>query len=214
VTVIERSTGIPVMHGGTFYGMAGGGYRGVTAELDQVVADAAAALADWYGADVEIRFNSDRESGGAWLVSADGRNHYVGICASVVTAVHRARVERSATEEEAEARTGRATWQAQPMTVRQRKGARELAEANREWLAENPEGQLTVRAHLEGSAVLRELRGQLARLPGWNDMCGRSGAYHHGRAVSVTAALARCLRYVPSPAMAAALADWEGDGGA
>jgi hypothetical protein len=196
------------------YGTAGGGYRGVTAELDQVVTSAASALADWYGSDIEIRFNSDRESGGAWLVSADGRNHYVGICASVVTRGHRARVERSALAEEAEARTGIAAWQAQPMTPRQRKGARELAEGNREWLAENPEGQLTVCAHLEGSAVTRELRGELARMPGWNDMCGRSGAYHHGPAASVTAALARCLRFVPSPAMAAALADWEGDGGA
>jgi hypothetical protein len=71
-----------------------------------------------------------------------------------------------------------------------------------------------VYAHLEGSAVSRELRGELTRLPGWNDMSGRSGAYHHGPAASVGAALARCLRFVPSPVMLAQLADWEGDGGA
>lgn len=193
---VERSTGLPVMFGGVAVGVAGGGYQGCTAELDAVVMQAAAALAEAYGADIEIRFNSDRESGGAWLKTADGRNNRVGICASLVTARHRAQEEASARTAEAESRTGRASWQAQPMTARQRKGARECARLSREWLAENPEGRLTVFAFLEGSAVIPVLRGELESLPGWNDMCGRSGAYHHGTADDVAAALARCLRFV------------------
>jgi hypothetical protein len=195
MTSIERSTGTPVVFGGVVQGMAGDGYRGCTAELDALVAEAAAALAEAYGADVEIRFNSDRESGGAWLKTADGRSNQVGITASLVTARHRARVEASAARCEAEASTGRASWQAQPMTARQRRGARASARLDREWLAENPEGRLTVFAFLECSAVIPALRAELACMPGWNDMCGRSGAYHCGEAATVAEALARCLLF-------------------
>lgn len=191
MTTIERSTGAE-----TPYGVVGGGYRGCTAELDAVVADAARALAEAYGADVEIRFNTDREGGGAWLKTADGRNCRVGLTAHLVTARHRARTEAAALRCEAEARTGRASWQAEDMTARQRRGARESARLDREWLAESPEGQLTVFAFIEGSAVPRELRGELESLPGWNDMCGRSGAYHCGTAGDVAAALERCRWFV------------------
>jgi hypothetical protein len=196
---IERSAGTPVVHGGILHGMVGGGYSGCTAELDAVVMQAAGCLAASYAADIEIRYNSDRESGGAWVKTADGRNVNVGICASLVTARHRAQAEASALRCEEEARTGRASWQSQPMTARQRKGARGCAAQDRAWLADNPEGQLTVFAHLEGSAVADgTLRAELARLPGWNDMSGRSGAYHHGTADTVAEALARCLLFVPA----------------
>jgi hypothetical protein len=196
---IERSVGTPVVHGGIIHGMAGGGYSGCTAELDAVVMQAAGCLAASYAADIEIRYNSDRESGGAWVKTPDGRNVNVGIAVSLVTARHRAQTEASALRCEEEARTGRASWQAQPMTARQRRGARECAREDRRWLAENPEGRLTVFAHLEGSAVADgQLWAELARMPGWNDMSGCSGAYHHGTAGTVAEALARCLLFVPA----------------
>jgi hypothetical protein len=198
MTAIERSKGTPVIVGGIVQGMAGDGYQGCTAELDALVCEAAAALAEAYGADVEIRFNGDRESGGAWLKTPDGRNNRVGIAAHLVTARHRSRVQASAERCEAEARTGSASWQTDPLHARQRKGARESARLDREWLAANPEGQLTVFAFVEGSAAgTPELRRVLEALPGWNDMCGRSSAYHYGEAASVAEALARCLKFAP-----------------
>lgn len=83
---ITRSTGIHIGHG---Y-VAGGGYTGVTDELDATVQRAAEALAAAYpGYDVTVRFNSDRKSGGAWLVTDPGdgigSNTDIGIGASVVT---------------------------------------------------------------------------------------------------------------------------------
>ncbi len=67
---ITRSGGTVVT--GPFGGSAfvvGGGYSGLTDELDATVARAAELLRDAFEWDVEIRFNSDRESGGAWLVT-------------------------------------------------------------------------------------------------------------------------------------------------
>lgn len=61
---ITRSAGVPTGLGF----IVGGGWSGFTAELDQAVCEAAEALADAFpGFGVEIRFNSDRRSGGAWL---------------------------------------------------------------------------------------------------------------------------------------------------
>jgi hypothetical protein len=196
---ITRSEGYELTVGAAPVAVAGGGYSGCTAELDAVVAEAAQALAAAYGQDVEIRFNSDRESGGAWLKTAAGRSNQVGIAASLVTARHRAQVEASAQEAEAQATTGRASWQREPMTSRQREGARACAAYDRAWLAQNPEGQLTVFAHLLRAAVCGgELRHELEQLPGWNAMEHTAHqAYHHGEAASVVGALARCLRFVP-----------------
>jgi hypothetical protein len=61
-STITRSAGIAV--GGY---NPGGGRAGITVELDDVVAEAAERLRDRYGRDVEIRFNSDRQSGGAFV---------------------------------------------------------------------------------------------------------------------------------------------------
>jgi hypothetical protein len=58
---------------GTPY-FAGGGYQGQTDELDGLVQAAAEALREAFGCDVQIRFNSDRRSGGAWV--RDGRPGY------------------------------------------------------------------------------------------------------------------------------------------
>jgi hypothetical protein len=86
---IERSPGIPAVAGGVCYGLAGGGYQGLTAELDAVVQEAAERLQAAYGMDVVIRFNTNRASGGAWLRTHDhdgiGANAEIGIGASVVT---------------------------------------------------------------------------------------------------------------------------------
>ena len=63
--------------------VVGGGYHGATAKLDRAADEAASAMALRFG-NVEIRFNSDRRSGGAWLVTHPGdqalsANTWVGI---------------------------------------------------------------------------------------------------------------------------------------
>jgi hypothetical protein len=190
---IERSAGIPIP--GTPL-VAGGGHSGITAGLDEVVSQAAGQLAQAYGMDIEIRFNSDRESGGAWLKDAAGRHSWVGICAQVVTARARARWERSSADAETMAETGICTWGG-PARPSQREGAREEAKMWRGLLAECPEGQLTVYAHIDSVACLPELRDQLAQLDGWNDMHGGGSSYHHGPAETVAEALARVLEFAP-----------------
>jgi len=47
--------------------LPGGGMTGATAELDALVGAAAAWLAATFDRDVQVRFNSDRQSGGAWV---------------------------------------------------------------------------------------------------------------------------------------------------
>lgn len=163
------------------------------------MAAAAEALAAAYGPPVEIRFNTDRESGGAFLQAPDGRSNQVGICASLVTARHRDDVERSAVQAETMARTGVCTWGGEA-TASQRRGAAQCAAYDREWLAANPEGQLTIYAHLTREAVPASLHDELAALPGWNPMeHAPAAAYHHGPADDVAAALDRCLRFAPAP---------------
>ena len=190
---IERSAGLLIRVDGVTYGFAGGGYIGITAELDQVVLGAAETLAAAYGKDVEIRFNSDRESGGAFLGTPDGSNADVGICASLVIAAARERWAWSARQYEAEA------GGAGDLTVEQREGARELAAYWRQALADSPEGHLTVTAHIRGLAVAERLRAGLRQLPGWTgrETTGYKGGYHYGTAGSVDEALTRCLRFVP-----------------
>jgi hypothetical protein len=198
---ISRSTGIPVEVGGVFYGMAGGGYRGVTDELDAVVQRAAGALTMAYGGDVEIRFNSDRGSGGAFLVTPDGRNADVGICADLVTARQRMRWQRHAEEDQRMAETGRNSWDGGPMTDDARAASAELAAEWRRCLTDNPEGQLTVFAHIT-AAVAGDRADELAQLPGWNEFRTKAGdgSYHRGAAESADDALARCLRFAPPAA--------------
>jgi hypothetical protein len=73
--MIERSIGI------CEYGyIVGGGYEGKTKQLDDIVKKEAELLQKYFNRDVEIRFNSDRESGGAWI--KDGKkNCSVGLSA-------------------------------------------------------------------------------------------------------------------------------------
>jgi hypothetical protein len=85
---IERSPGLPIRINERPTGfIAGGGYRGLTDSLDATVQAAAELLRTAYGMDVTIRFNSDRKSGGAWLVTdavdGFGANAEIGIGASV-----------------------------------------------------------------------------------------------------------------------------------
>ena len=61
---ITRSVGLPTGYLGL---VAGSGYERKTKELDDKVAAAAEALAKVFKRPVEIRFNSDRMSGGAWV---------------------------------------------------------------------------------------------------------------------------------------------------
>jgi len=61
---ITRSTGLYTGYMGYF---CGNGYEGLTKELDDTVKRQAELLTTTFNRDVEIRFNSDRESGGAWL---------------------------------------------------------------------------------------------------------------------------------------------------
>lgn len=64
---IERSTGIPVR--GWAGPLPGGGFSGDTQELDDAVKACAELLQNTLGKDVVIRFNSHKESGGAWVKS-------------------------------------------------------------------------------------------------------------------------------------------------
>lgn len=163
MSTVTRSPGIPIMVGGVCYGFAGSGYSGATAALDALVEHAASALVDAYKRHVTIRFNSDRESGGAFLVThatdSVGANSEVGICASVVTERTRANWARLAEQ-----------WT--------REGDHEWAALMRERLATEPEGMLTVYAHLS-----REACDAVA-------LAQTSGRYYHQPATDVAAALA------------------------
>lgn len=87
MATITRSGGIPVTVGRVCYGFAGGGYEGKTKELDELVKQEADILGKLFRKDIEIRFNSDRLSGGAWLKNSlkgfDG-NCQVGLNAGLV----------------------------------------------------------------------------------------------------------------------------------
>lgn len=82
---ISRSPGIAVHN----Y-IVGGGWRGCSNELDTVVMREAEFLRDHYHINVTIRFNSNRLSGGAWLIDSKkdgiGSNSSIGLGASLVTA--------------------------------------------------------------------------------------------------------------------------------
>ena len=98
---VTRSTGVAVGVSGF---TVGGGYQGLTPELDSTVEDAGSAMAERFGTNVEVRFNTDRRSGGAWLVTHPGdksvwANTWVGI---------NARQARTRAEAEADERLERA----------------------------------------------------------------------------------------------------------
>ena len=80
---ISRSPGIAVHN----Y-IVGGGWRGSSNELDTVVMQEAEFLRDHYHINVTIRFNSNRLSGGAWLIDSNkdgiGSNSSIGLGASLV----------------------------------------------------------------------------------------------------------------------------------
>lgn len=68
---IERSPGL-IAHVGVLSFIVGGGCHGATETLDSIVDDAAIALTALFdNHPVTIRFNSDRQSGGAWLKTAE-----------------------------------------------------------------------------------------------------------------------------------------------
>jgi hypothetical protein len=67
--MITRSAGLPVTVAHIPY-LVGSGYEGFTKELDDTVKREAELLTTTFNRDIEIRFNSDRESGGAWLVNS------------------------------------------------------------------------------------------------------------------------------------------------
>lgn len=214
--VITRSTGTP-LPGSCL--VAGGGYTGITPGLDAIVCEAARALARAYGQPVEIRYNSDRESGGAWLVTEDGYSAHVGIWAQVITANSRAAWERFARQSESELEAGRFEYGNRELTADDRAVLREDARQWRAALADNPYGALYVGAHITAVAA-GSRTGELAQLPCWAPQsypCISGAGYHHGRASSVAAALARCLEFAPTARTrddVAQLAAWETDGGA
>jgi len=73
--MITRSIGTCV-HG---Y-IVGGGYEGQTKELDNIVKNEAELLQQYFNKDVEIRFNSNRQSGGAWIKDGN-KNCSIGLSA-------------------------------------------------------------------------------------------------------------------------------------
>jgi len=75
-------------HPGTAVGcyIVGGGYSGKTEELDSTVQQAAEMLAAEFNRPIEIRFNSDRRSGGGWLkngLPGFSGNCQLGLCAGL-----------------------------------------------------------------------------------------------------------------------------------
>jgi hypothetical protein len=86
---------LPTGYGGY---IAGGGYSGSTKELDDTVQKAAKLLADAFGRDIEIRFNSHRESGGAWL--KDDLSGFSGSCQVGLGAALRAKPPKGRTKEQ------------------------------------------------------------------------------------------------------------------
>jgi hypothetical protein len=79
--MIERSVGT-IVHN---Y-IVGGGYQGNTEELDNTVKQMAEVLQTIYSRDIEIRFNTDGNSGGAWLKNSlpgFSGNCQVGLCAGL-----------------------------------------------------------------------------------------------------------------------------------
>lgn len=80
---IDRSTGISVP--GWYGPSPGGGYSGKTKDLDATVQKEAEILGPMFDRDIQIRFNSDRESGGAWLKDRSGSNDQVGLNAALRT---------------------------------------------------------------------------------------------------------------------------------
>ena len=73
--------------------LPGGGYQGKTRKLDLTVERAAKLLAKAFGRDVEIRFNSHRESGGAFVKHGGktwtDQNSAVGITVTLTRPGHR-----------------------------------------------------------------------------------------------------------------------------
>lgn len=62
----------------------GGGMDGKTPELNAIIDAAAKAMDAEFDRDVEIRFNADRLSGGAWLVTPNGTNADAGVFATLI----------------------------------------------------------------------------------------------------------------------------------
>lgn len=87
MTSIERSAGVPVKIGG-IGAVVGSGHHGI-GELDAVISHAADLLHERFQLPITIRFNSDRESGGAWLKTHErdriGANAEIGISAEIIT---------------------------------------------------------------------------------------------------------------------------------
>lgn len=62
--------------------LVGDGYCGKTKELDNIIIKEAEILEQLYGSEVQIRFNHNQESGGAWV--KDGKNDCsIGLSASL-----------------------------------------------------------------------------------------------------------------------------------
>jgi len=78
---IERHAGIAVSGF-----IVGGGYTGKTEELDATVRRASEMMLAEFNRPIEIRFNSDRHSGGAWLKNSlpgFSGNCQLGLCAGL-----------------------------------------------------------------------------------------------------------------------------------
>lgn len=108
-----RSGGMQAVKGLPY--IVGGGYKGATEELDATVVRAAQMLEEAFGRDVEIRFNSNRLSGGAWI--KDSLPAFSGSCAVGLNAGFHIIWPKKMTEEERWA-TPRSEWEKLPMEIR------------------------------------------------------------------------------------------------
>jgi hypothetical protein len=165
---ISRAEGTPITISGQPTGQfAGGGFSGASVSLDETVQIAGELLADAYEMDVQIRFNSDRKSGGAWLRTSVeegiGRNAEIGICA---VQRHLDEADRAREHQRNIVRLGQET-------------ADEIAELG----AKNKPGTVTVFAHISARALIDKTLAN-------EDTDEPERAYYHGVQPSLEAALA------------------------
>jgi hypothetical protein len=170
---VDRSPGVPITVGGLPTGLrAGGGFIGRTTNLDDTVQHAAQALSSAYKRAVTIRFNSDRGSGGAWLVLSRSRanrligaDSELGVCASEYSTEDRDRLL----------------------------AMRGLSPRLRDELEAKPLG-ISIQAHL--MPQLANDDAALAHIDGWHE--SRSGGYLHAELESIDDAIALLLQHAPA----------------
>lgn len=153
---IKRHPGTGIRVGGIPTGfLAGAGWSGCTVKLDDLVVCAGRLLARHFKCHIEVRFNTDRQRGGAWLadrLEGPHANGQVGISAGYVD-----RPPRGMSSE---------AWWALPREKRatQRRRAFFISSSAREFVLRNPS---LAKEGPEGSRYSRRNHATLAAALKW-----------------------------------------------